>query len=218
MPNDQVTASISTGDHKAITVALPKDMQTPSPSFLNDPVVATLVWVAVVIGCIVAIAKPIKDWLRGERREDKVDKVQESKAEAESGLYTHLSTQVAQYRAIADQAFKERNDLIQRVGALEVKAEDLVEQKRLVEKLKERLDQKDEELRRLLQQSAEERSRFLTILELKDAELAKKEERIVLLEQGLRELEMRLLREERIVSNFICPMERKDIANGDTTN
>lgn len=218
-----ITATVSAASEalggKALEVALPKE--AIHPSLLNDPVFGLLTWVVALVALIISLGKPIKDYLRGEHREDKKDKVNDSKANAESSMYDQLSSQVAQYRELANTAYRERNDLIQRVGALEAKAEDLVEQKQLVEKLKDRLDKKDEEIRDLLAQATDERKQFLAILNAKDAEIAKRDDRILLLERGLRELEMRLADEERITQTFICPIDerrrrgRKKATDGD---
>lgn len=203
-----ITATVSAASEalggKALEVALPKE--AIHPSLLNDPVFGLLTWVVALVALIISLGKPIKDYLRGEHREDKKDKVNDAKANAESTMYDQLSSQVSQYRELANTAYRERNDLIQRVGALEAKAEDLVEQKRLTEKLKERLDKKDDEIQALLAQSTEERRQFLAILNAKDAEIAKRDDRILMLERGLRELETRLLREERATQAFTCPL------------
>lgn len=198
-----ITASSTAAGVKAIEVSIPKDVNT---SLLHEPIFGLLTWVVALVALIISIGKPIKDYLRGEHREDKKDKVNDAKANAESSMYDQLSSQVSQYRELANTAYRERNDLIQRVGALEAKAEDLVEQKRLTEKLKERLDKKDDEIRALLAQSTEERRQFLAILNAKDAEIAKRDDRILMLERGLRELETRLLREERATQAFTCPL------------
>lgn len=215
---DGITATVASTSEllggKAIEVALPKE--GVPPALLNDPVFGLLTWVVALVALIISIGKPIKDYLRGEHREDKKDKVIDSKANAESVMYDQLSSQVAQYRQMADTAYRERNDLIQRVGALEAKAEDLVEQKQLVEKLKIRLDKKDEDIHGLLAQATEERQQFLAILKAKDAEIAKRDDRILMLERGLRELEMRLMKEEKVVQTFICPLEERRRRKGDT--
>lgn len=208
-----ITATSTPSGGKTIEVALPKEVNT---SLLSDPVFGLLTWVVALVALIISIGKPIKDYLRGEHREDKKDKVIDSKANAESVMYDQLSSQVAQYRQMADTAYRERNDLIQRVGALEAKAEDLVEQKQLVEKLKIRLDKKDEDIHGLLAQATEERQQFLAILKAKDAEIAKRDDRILMLERGLRELEMRLMKEEKVVQTFICPLEERRRREGDT--
>lgn len=215
---DGITATVASTSEllggKAIEVALPKE--GVPPALLNDPVFGLLTWVVALVALIISIGKPIKDYLRGEHREDKKDKVIDSKANAESVMYDQLSSQVAQYRQMADTAYRERNDLIQRVGALEAKAEDLVVQKQLVEKLKIRLDKKDEDIHGLLAQATEERQQFLAILKAKDAEIAKRDDRILMLERGLRELEMRLMKEEKVVQTFICPLEERQRRKGDT--
>lgn len=206
-----ITATIMTGKDvmgtKTGEVALPKDI--PTPTLLGDPIIQLLTWVVALVALIVSVGKPIKDYLRGEHREDKRDKVTDAKANAESFLYDQFSSQIAQYRQIADTAYKERNDLIQRVGALEAKAEDLEEQKKLVDKLKDRLDSKDEQIRQLLEQAADERKQFFEVLRAKDEEITRRDARILDLERGLRELELRLSKEERIVNTFVCPVQER---------
>lgn len=213
MANGTLTATVSTSpevkETKATEVALPKDVATPTA--FSDPVVQVLVWLAVVVGLLISIGTPLKNYLRNEHREDGKDKVGDAKANAESSLYEQFNQQLVQYRQLADTAYKERLDLIQRVGALEAKAEDLERQKRLVEKLKERLDKKDEEIRSLLSQAAEERRRFLDILQAKDRELASRDERILVLERGYAELESRLAQDEKVVNTFVCPLGKRII-------
>lgn len=194
---------------------------TFAPSPPQDPVYQILTWTIAIVALAISVGKPIKDYLRGEKREDKKDRVEDSKAKAESVMYDQLAEQVLQYRHIADTAYKERNDLIQRVGVLEAKTETLAEQKQLVERLKEILDRKDEEIRSLMAQAAEDRKQFLEILNTKDIEIAKRDDRILMLERGLRELEIRLANEEMISQTFICPIDerrrrgRKKATDGD---
>lgn len=77
-----------------------------------------------------------------------------------------------------------------------------------MEHLKERLDKKDEEIQQLLTQATAERQQFLTILTTKDEEIAKRDERILQLERGLRDLQLQIL-EDRAASPFVCPMAVK---------
>lgn len=174
---------------------------------MHDPVILQLTWAVAVVALIVAVGKPIKDYLRGERKATKEEIVDEAKMSAEYSLYHHLEEQITQYRVVADQAFSERNELVARLGLLEARAEDLIAQKELVEHLKIRLDRKDEEMRQLLQEAAQERKQFLAVINSKDAEIAKRDERILSLEKGQKELEIRLAKEERFVQTFVCPMD-----------
>lgn len=173
----------------------------------HDPIITGLAWIVGIVVLLIAIGKPIRDYVRGEKREDKKDVVGDAKTSAEAALYNHLSQQVEQYRKIADQAFRERNDLVQRVAALEAKAEDLADAKAVIEKLKARLDRKDDEIQLLLTQSAEERRQFLEILRNKESEISKRDERILSLETRQRELEIRLARDEAATLQHTCPLQ-----------
>ena len=120
-------------------------------------------------------------------------------------LYNHLSEQVKEYRGIADAAFRERNELIQRVAALEVKSSDLEVAKDLVDRLKVRLDEKDAQIQSLIKQASEERLQLMKILSEKESEIQKREERISVLEGKTRDLELRLARDEARMSLPQCP-------------
>lgn len=184
----------------------------------HDPTILQLTWAVAIVSLIVTIGKPIRDYLRGERKAGKEEKVDDAKNNAETVLYTHLSEQVSQYRTLADQAFRERNDLIGRVAALESKSAALDDANSLIDRLKHKLDQKDietqkrldkkdEEIQRLIAQAADERSQFLSILQSKEREISRRDERICVLENGLKELELRLVRGEQVITQFTCPME-----------
>lgn len=162
----------------------------------QDPILQGLGWMLAMVFLVIAIGKPLRDYLKSDRRESSSDRVHNAKASAESVLYNHLSQQVTEYRNIADQAFRERNELISRVAALEAVQLDFAETKELVEKLKLRLDDKDEQIKTLLSQGADERRQFLSILQTKEAEIAKRDERISTLESRQLELEIRLAKDE----------------------
>lgn len=164
--------------------------------FQNDPVYLGLAWIIGIVVLLLAIGKPLKDYLRQEKRSDKEDQVDVAKAGAESILYTHLAEQISQYRQIVDTSFKERNDLVKQVADLQSHSREHEYQKALVEKLKSRLDQKDQQLKTLLEQTAEERGRFLMILQGKEQEILRRDERIYKLEQWLKEMETRLAVDE----------------------
>lgn len=174
----------------------------------QDPLLVGLAWVAGIVALVVAIGKPIRDYLRSDKRDSAADQVIDAKAGAEAVLYTHLAEQVSQYRTIADAAYKERNDLIQRVGSLEAKAQDLVDARASIENMKARLEEKDRQIRELLSQSADERKQFLAILQAKDAEITRRDERILSLETRQRELEMRLVKDETSMGLHICPWQQ----------
>lgn len=220
-----VTATITTGappSGTATTIADSGAKDSVPYMIAHDPMVIQLTWVVAVITLVFGIGKPIRDYLKSEKREAKVDVVTDAKSDAETVLYNHLSDQINQYRKVADEAFKDRTNLIMRVAALEAKTEDLAEQKALVEKLKIRLDKKDEEIQLLLSQAADERKQFLAILQSKENEIAKRDERILILEQRTQELEIRLMKGESTINAFTCPMvgghRKTDIPLGPLTD
>lgn len=184
----------------------------------HDPLIVGLAWVSGIVALLIAMGVPIRNYLRDSKREDKADQVGDARASAESTLYNHLSEQIKSYRDIADKAFKERNELVERVARLEENVKILDETKLTLDKLKlrledkdRRLDEKDEEIRQLLVQAADERSKFLNILTQKDTEIAKRDERILSLEQRQRELEIRLAKDEVSMGVVPCPFHSSNV-------
>lgn len=177
-----------------------------TPSLMGDPTLQGLAWVVGIVSLVIAIGKPIRDYIRQERRASKDDVVGAARSAAEVVLYNHLSEQVKEYRMIADAALRERNDLIQRVAALEVRSSDLEVAKDLIERLKVRLDEKDAQIQALITQASEERVQFLKVLSDKDSEIQKREERISVLEGKTRDLELRLARDEARMTLPLCPL------------
>lgn len=171
----------------------------------HDPTITGLAWVVGVVAMIIAIGKPIRDYIRQERRHHKDDRVVDARSSAEATLYNHLSEQVKEYRGIADSAFRERNDLVTRVAALEARAEDLEGARELIGKLKSKLESKDQYLEKLLAQAAEERTKFLTILQAKEQELMRKDERIESLEVMHKKLTGKLASNEGVLFCPECP-------------
>ena len=186
-----------------------------SESFSNDPVIHGLLWVIAIIFLLLTAAKPVRDWLRGMMKEDRDDKVGDAKSSAESSLYNHLSKEVENYRQLAEQALRERNHIVERVGRLEEKAALFEEAKISIDNLKSRLDQKDTKLEereaeilRLIKHAADERRQFLEIILAKDEEISRRDERILLLENKVLDLEVRLARDEMSMGVGMCPLHQ----------
>ncbi len=177
-----------------------------TPSLMGDPTLQGLAWVVGIVSLVIAIGKPIRDYIRQERRASKDDVVGAARSAAEVVLYNHLSEQVKEYRGIADAAFRERNELIQRVAALEVKSSDLEVAKDLVDRLKVRLDEKDAQIQSLIKQASEERLQLMKILSEKESEIQKREERISVLGGKTRDLELRLARDKARMTLPLCPL------------
>lgn len=186
------------------------------PAMITNPVLTTLLIIVAVVVAAIAIGVPIKDYLRRDKRETGVDQVADAVAGAGAGLYQHLSEQLGQYREIADRAFAERNLLIERVARLEERDAQFDALKTSYDRLKERLDEKDrkleekdEELRNILAASSDERNQFLEIIRRKDTDIISRDERILKLEEGYRQLELRLAQEENQLKSFVCPFAGK---------
>ncbi len=178
-------------DSTAVTHVVP-DVVTHT--VINDPTMQGLAWVAGIVALIIAIGKPIRDYIRQERRAAKEDTVGAARSSAEVALYTQLAEQIKEYRAIADAAFRERNELIQRVAALEARAKDFQEAQEEIAKLQANLGAKDRLIQDLIAKSAEERQQFLRLIQDKEREIQEREERISVLEKKIRIMEEELLK------------------------
>lgn len=163
----------------------------------SDPVLQAIAWLVAVVIALLAIGKPLKDYVRGERRNSKVDMVDDAKSAAEATLYTHLSEQVTQYRMLADSAFQQNAELNHRIAVLEAAEKDHARVASVVDKMKKKLDEKDAAIASLMREASEDRNRFFRILEAK-------EDQITSLEKRQRELEARLAADER-GRVFSCP-------------
>lgn len=164
----------------------------------TDPILQGLLWLIAVVVALLAIGKPLRDYVRGERRDSKADTVNDAKSDAEASLYTHLSQQVSQYRQIADSAFQQNNELVHRVAQLEASERDHQRTAEIVNKLKIKLDEKDRQIQKLLDAGEEDRRQFFRVLETKEEQIAR-------LERRQRELEDRLIKDEN-ASVFHCPL------------
>ena len=163
----------------------------------SDPVLQAIVWLVAVVIALLAIGKPLKDYVRGERRNSKEDMVDDAKSAAEITLYTHLSQQVTQYRQLADSAFQQNTELNHRIAVLEAAEKDHARVASVVDKMKKKLDEKDAAIASLMREASEDRNRFFRILEAK-------EDQITSLGKRQKELEARLSNDERNLM-FACP-------------
>lgn len=200
-------------DMASQAVEVARAVQDPS---MTNPVLTTLLVIVAVVVAAIAVGVPIKDYLRRIKRESGADQVADVMAGAGAGLYHHLSQQLSQYREIADRAFVERNLLIERVARLEERDSKFGELRGSYDRLKERLDEKDrkleekdEELRAMLAAASDERNQFLEIIRRKDTDIISRDERILKLEEGYHQLELRLAQEENQFKSFVCPFAGK---------
>lgn len=157
--------------HETLTATTAAVASTTPSGVQSDPLMIGLAWFVGIVTLAIAVGKPIKDYLRSENRQDKVDLVGAAKSSAEAVLYNHLAEQVTEYRRIADEAFRERNALISRVAALEAKAIELDQSRALTADLQVRLAEKDAQIQALIAASSLERAEFLSILRVKDNEI-----------------------------------------------
>lgn len=174
----------------------------------SDPTLVGLVWVVSIMTIMAAISAPLRDLLKRNKESEKEDREMDDKVEAakasadvtkasaEAILYQHLSEQVTAYRVIADQAYRERNSLVERVATLEAKADALDEARKTMTRMARRLEEQDKQIQSLISHADIERAKFLEILQSKDDQIARRDERISTLEKGQHDLELRLLSDE----------------------
>lgn len=175
----------------------------------GDPVLEAAKWVFFIILLLGAASVPFMMILKKKNKDTNENQIESAISGAGSSLYNQLIKQVEEYRQIADKAFKERNDLFERVSKLEAMAESFKEAKVIVDRLRVKLDLKDQEIRHLLNQGAEERAKFLTILTNKDNEIIRRDQRISVLEKDMSKLQVRLARDEarQVFGNSMCPFK-----------
>lgn len=159
-------------------------------------------------GGLVALAYSATRFLRRWNR----DVAENTKDRAEGNLYEQLSTQVAEYRKVADDAFKERNALVGRVATLEAQVAMLAPLQELNDRLKGKLDQRDEQHEHLVHTYTEERRQYLELLRNKDVELSKRDESIRELTKAVNELQIRLVNDESKIAAFNCPLAAHNAA------
>lgn len=162
----------------------------------GDPVLEAAKWVFLILIWVGILSLPFLTIMNKKNKDRNENTVESAIAGAGSTLYSQLVKQMEEYRTIANTAYQERNDLIERVGKLEAIAEQYRATKEVVERLRVKLDLKDQEIRKLLDEGAKERETFLAILTKKDSEIIRRDERILTLERSMHELELRLIRDE----------------------
>lgn len=169
-------------------------------------------WVFFLLVMIGVAAVPFMMILNKKNKDRNENQIESAISGAGSTLYSQLVKQVDEYRHIADKAFKERNDLFERVTKLENMAIQFSETKELVTLLRSKLDAKDQEIRDLLLASTVERSKFLEVLSLKDSEIIRRDIRIEQLEHNVSDLTVRLARDEarQLFGRRVCPFEALD--------
>lgn len=163
-----------------------------------------------VVGTLISAA-----WLaRGALRRYSRDVAETTKDRAESNLYSQLSEQVTSYRQQADEAVKERNELVARVARLETKLEEYENLTEVVNRLKEKLDAKDKELldketefKNFVESSRLEREKFLEILQKKEEVINLRDTHLDEMTRKLHQMELRLSRDERTMGIHGCPYQ-----------
>lgn len=178
----------------------------------GDPLLELVKWALLIIVVIMMAAGPAMLYARKAKKDKNEDLVESAMSGAGSTLFNHLSQQVQEYRTIADTAYKERNVLFERVALLEAKSEEFTKANESLDRLKLKLEakdlfiqEKDGQLKELLDQASKERAAFMAILNRKDAELTKANERILALEKEVAELKVRLTSDEASMTRPLCP-------------
>ncbi len=173
----------------------------------GDTVMEAVKWVFFVLVLIGSASVPFMMIMHRRNRDRNENTIETAISSAGSSLYTQLVKQVEEYRNLADTAFRERRELQDRVTKLEVLADHYEESKKDIAGLNRRLEEKDQEMRKQLQQAADERAQFIAILKQKDEELVRRDESIRKLESAVSNLNARLVRDEtqQIFGAHVCP-------------
>ena len=132
------------------------------------------------------------------------DSAETAKDRAESTLYTQLKEEVQGMRERTDQAFKERNDLILRVGELQGQVNELErvreQNTRLIAKLEDKdivIQQRDARIEQMLMESVTERARWLSEITRRDGIIEDQAKELRELRQRIHDLEIRLSADEK---------------------
>ena len=157
-------------------------------------------WVVIILIIAVSASIPFMMLMNKKTRDKNENALETAISDVGSTLYNQLSKQVEDYRAAADVASKERNDLVIRVAKLEAQIVALEPLKETVTRLRDKLDAKDVEIKGLLDQGLEERRQFMTMLSNKDGDIARRDARIAQLEKVTTALQVRLARDEALTA------------------
>lgn len=148
------------------TVAVAVDAMKGVPS--GDPVIDAAKWGALLIVVLLVGAVPLTRLINMRVKDRNENKLETAISDSGSTLYKQLVEQMNEYRRIADEAFKERNCLVKEVAELRNKVTELESIKETNDRLRNRIEQKDGQIRALLEQNSIERARFLDALNAKD--------------------------------------------------
>ena len=182
----------------------------------GDTVLDAAKWVILVVLILLIGAIPFMMIMNKKNKDRNENIIETAISGAGSALYTQLVKQIDEQREIANNAYKERNDMMARLAKLEQVSEQYAETKLTVDRLRVKLDLKDQEIRKLLEQGANERAKFFEILTTKDNDIIRRDLRIEQLEKQMTALQIRLARDEarNIVGQAACPFTTQGV--GDT--
>lgn len=180
----------------------------------GDPVIDAAKWVFLLLSLIGAATYPILVLIRRKNRDSNENLIDTAMSTAGSTLYEQLVRQVQEYRSLADTAYKERSELSERLHALELEEANRKHELAIYRAAAAKLEQKEKEIVLLIAQAAEERAKFLQVLSEKEAAINMRDSRILHLENSVRELELRLARDEarQGLCDKTCPHARPNSA------
>ena len=177
------------------TVAVAVDAMKGVPS--GDPVIDAAKWGALLIVVLLVGAVPLTRLINMRVKDRNENKLETAISDSGSTLYKQLVEQMNEYRRIADEAFKERNCLVKEVAELRNKVTELESIKETNDRLRDRIEQKDGQIRSLLEQNSVERARFLDALNAKD-------QFIVELHRQVSDVRDRLMVDERRIETALA--------------
>lgn len=150
----------------ATTVAVAVDAMKHTPT--GDPILDAAKWLAALIALLLLVAVPLMRLINMRTKDRNENALESAISNSGSTLYKQLVEQMNDYRRIADEAFKERNSLMKEVAELRHKVSELESIKEVNDRLRDRIEQKDMQIRALLEQNSVERARFLDAITAKD--------------------------------------------------
>lgn len=173
----------------------------------GDPVVDAAKWVALILVILGSATYPFMLFMRKKNRDNSESLLESTISKTGSTLYTQLLSQVEEYRKIAESATKERQQLFDRIHALELEAAEHKHNMAVYRASSEKLAQKDADIASLITQAAAEREKFLDVLKEKENAITLRDARILQLEQSVRALQIRIARDEErsVFKAHVCP-------------
>lgn len=166
----------------------------------SDPVLTTVGWLGAIFAGAMMAGAPIMHYLR-KWNADKAANAQDS---AEANLYKTLTEQIERMNGDLKAVHEQLREVnAQHMEQLRINAElssKAAEAERMAEKIQRmsaKLDAREQEIRELLTNHSAEREQWMGTIRGKDQIILSQEQRIRQLETSVRDLELRLIQDDR---------------------